>query len=176
MALKIGSNVKQDLEVLGTQSSFARDSMYHALAEKTHTEIFQTDKDAVKKQINYSNYTLHPSNLISNKPLGTDRVMGLYINDKIMDYKTPYVQDLKSSIRDHNAQIKEKFQFTKGRNSLQGGAVMNGSLAISNLKNGSSHLPVAPSNPHKPLFSGQGIFVNEYKAIVEDRKQNDLER
>ena len=105
VAPKIGSLGPGDLEVQGTQSSFARDSLYHALAEKTHTEIFKTDKDAVKKQINYSNYSLHPSHLISNKPMGDDRVMGLYVNDKIMDYKTPYVEDLQSSIRDHNAQI-----------------------------------------------------------------------
>ena len=128
--------------------------MYHALAEKTHTEIFKTEKDAVKKQINYSNYSLHPSHLISNKPMGGDRVMEQYINDKIMDYKTPYVQDLRSSIRDHNAQIKEKFHFNNRRQSVQTSAPMNGSLAMSNLKNGSSHLPVAPSNPHKPLFHG----------------------
>ena len=115
MAPKIGSLGPEDLEVRGTQSSFARDSMYHALAEKTHTEIFKTEKDAVKKQINYSNYSLHPSHLISNKPMGGDRVMEQYINDKIMDYKTPYVQDLRSSIRDHNAQIKEKFHFNNGR-------------------------------------------------------------
>jgi hypothetical protein len=154
VAPKIGSLGPGDLEVQGTQSSFARDSLYHALAEKTHTEIFKTDKDAVKKQINYSNYSLHPSHLISNKPLGDDRVMGLYVNDKIMDYKTPYVEDLQSSIRDHNVQINEKFHFKNSRMSLQAGRGRNGSLAMSNLKNGSSHLPVAPSNPHKPLFQG----------------------
>ena len=46
-----------------------------------------------------------------------DRVMGDFVNDKIMDYKTPYVSELRSSIANHNAQINEKFNFNNGRKS-----------------------------------------------------------
>lgn len=161
--------------MIGTQSSFARDSMYHMLAEKTHAEIFKTEKDAVKKQINYSNYSLHPSHLISNKPMQKDRVMGEYVNDKIMDYKTPYVAELRSSIRDHTTQMNEKFNFNNGRGSKPNKNGMD-ALAMSNMKNGSSHVPVAPVNPNKPLFHGQSIYVDQYKDIVEKRKSDEQGR
>jgi hypothetical protein len=98
VALKVGNATKGSLDFELTQSSFARDSAYQALAEKTHAEIFKTEKDHVKRQINYSNYSLHPSNLITNKPMNKDRVLGKYVNEKIMDYKTPYVKDLRCSI------------------------------------------------------------------------------
>lgn len=174
--LKVGATAAADLEAKGAPRDFKRDSVYNALAEKTHTEIFRTDKDAVKKQINFSNYSLHPSHLISNQPVEGDSVMRPYVNDKIMDYKTPFVEELRSSIRDHNVQINEKFHFNNGRLSVSTRNAMNGSLAMSNLKNGSSHVPVAPSNPHKTLFRGQSIGVDEYKQIVENRKNNDQER
>ena len=154
IAQKIGAAGVSDLEAPGTLSSFARDAAYNLLAEKTHAEIFKTEKDAVKKQINYSNYSLHPSNLISNRPLDGDGIMEEYINDKIMDYKTPYVRDLRSSIRNHNAQMKEAFKIKKGRFSVSNRSAVDGSLAMSNLKDGTSHVPVAPSNPNKPLFHG----------------------
>ena len=62
--LKVGGgNIEQSNQGLNgnglgkTESSFVQDSMYNMLAEKTHTEIFRTNKDAVKKQINYMNYS-----------------------------------------------------------------------------------------------------------------------
>ena len=75
------------------------------LAEKSHAEIFQTEKDAIKKQINYSNYSLHPSHLIHNAPVTSDRVLGSFAAQKIMDYKTPFIKDLNAQIKDQNADI-----------------------------------------------------------------------
>ena len=84
-----------------------------------------------------------------------DRVMGKFVNGKIMDYKTPFVKELQSSIQDQNARTSERFIFNQKRRSSQDSKLdVNGSLAISNLKNGTTHIPVAPSNPNKPLFHG----------------------
>ena len=49
IAGKVGHVGNHDLVINGTQSSFERDTMYKMLADKTHAEIFKTDKDAVKK-------------------------------------------------------------------------------------------------------------------------------
>jgi len=40
------------------------------------------------------------------------------------------------------------------------------------MKNGTSHVPVAPSNPNKPLFQGQSIYIDQYQKIIDDRKNS----
>ena len=50
---------------------------------------------------------------------------------------------------------------------------MKTALAISNIKNGNTHYPVAPLNPNKALFVGSNITPDQYRDIVGRRKSTE---
>ena len=57
----------------------------------SHSEIFGTIKDSIKKPINYSNYTYTNHNMLSNIPVEMDKTYNDFLKKKkshIIDYKT----------------------------------------------------------------------------------------